>query len=124
MVSDITCIETLKGWTYLTVIIDLFDRKVIGWSMSYNLTAEATIIETWWMAVANRPIQQNLIFHSDRGSQYTCNKCKNILKSYKVVEQSMSRKGNCWDNWIAGSFFKSLKTEVGIQEKVSSTFRC
>ncbi|MFT6138467.1 MAG: transposase InsO family protein [Salibacteraceae bacterium] len=59
MVSDITCIETLKGWTYLTVIIDLFDRKVIGWSMSYNLTAEAIIIEAWWIAVANRAIQQN-----------------------------------------------------------------
>ena len=81
-VSDITYIETSKGWTYLTVIIDLFDRKVIGWSMSENLTAEATIIEAWWMAVANRPIQQNLIFHSDRGSQYACNKFRTILKSY------------------------------------------
>jgi len=110
-VSDITYIETSKGWTYLTVIIDLFDRKVIGWSMSEDLTAEATIVEAWWMAVGNRPIQQNLIFHSDRGSQYACTKFRNILKGDKVVEQSMSRKGNCWDNAVAESFFKSLKTE-------------
>jgi transposase InsO family protein len=110
-VSDITYIETSKGWAYLTVIIDLFDRKVIGWSMSEDLTAEATVIEAWWMAVSNRPIKQNLIFHSDRGSQYACTKFRNILKGYKVVDQSMSRKGNCWDNAVAESFFKSLKTE-------------
>ena len=111
-VSDITYIETTKGWVYWTVIIDLFDRKVIGWSLSEDLTAENTIIKAWHAAIDNRPINQKLIFHSDRGSQYACNTFLNILKSYKeLVEQSMSRKGNCWDNAVAESFFKSLKVE-------------
>jgi putative transposase len=110
-VSDITYIETSQGWLYLTVIIDLFDRKVIGWAMSEDMSTESTIIEAWYMAVGNRPIKQHLIFHSDRGSQYACYKFRNILKSYPEVEQSMSRKGNCWDNAVAESFFKSLKTE-------------
>lgn len=104
-VSDITYIETSQGWLYLTDIIDLFDRKVIGWAMSEDMTAESTVIEAWYMAVGNRPINQKLIFHSDRGSQYACTKFRNILKSYKDVEQSMSRKGNCWDNAVAESFF-------------------
>ena len=110
-VSDITYIETSQGWLYLTVIIDLFDRKVIGWAMSEDMSAESTVIKAWYMAVGNRPIKQGLIFHSDRGSQYACIKFRNILKSYELVEQSMSRKGNCWDNAVAESFFKSLKTE-------------
>jgi len=111
-VSDITYIETEDGWVYLTVIIDLFDRKVVGWSLSEDMTAENTIIAAWYAAVATRPITRKLIFHSDRGSQYACTKFCNILKSYgKKVKQSMSRKGNCWDNAVAESFFKSLKTE-------------
>jgi len=65
------------------------------------------------MAVGNRPIKDELIFHSDRGSQYACTAFRNILKSYKLVEQSISRKGNCWDNAVAESFFKSLKTKWG-----------
>ncbi|MGB5944230.1 MAG: IS3 family transposase [Leeuwenhoekiella sp.] len=110
-VSDITYIETSNGWAYLTVIIDLFDRKVIGWSVSQNMTAESTVIRAWYMAVGNRSIKAELIFHSDRGSQYACETFRNILKSYKLIKQSMSRKGNCWDNAVAESFFKSLKTE-------------
>lgn len=110
-VSDITYIETSQGWLYLTVIIDLFDRKVIGWAMSEDMTTESTVIKAWYMAVGNRPIKNTLIFHSDRGSQYACTKFRNILKSYEFVQQSMSRKGNCWDNAVAESFFKSLKTE-------------
>jgi len=110
-VSDITYIETLKGWAYLTVIIDLFDRKVIGWSISDNLSTESTVMKAWYMAIGNRPIRDQLTFHSDRGVQYACIKFRNTLKSYKIVNQSMSRKGNCWDNAVAESFFKSLKTE-------------
>lgn len=110
-VSDITYIETSNGWAYLTVIIDLFDRKVIGWSVSQDMTAESTVIRAWYMAVGNRPIKDELTFHSDRGSQYACEIFRNILKSYRLVKQSMSRKGNCWDNAVAESFFKSLKTE-------------
>ena len=111
-VSDITYIETAEGWMYLTVIIDLFNRKVVGWSMSNNLTTEDTIIKAWDMAIKSTTITEQLIFHSDRGSQYASYSFINIIKSYKgLVKQSMSRKGNCWDNAVAESFFKSLKVE-------------
>lgn len=110
-VSDITYIETLKGWSYLTVIIDLFDRKVIGWSFSKDLSCDSTIMNAWKMAKANRNCNEQLIFHSDRGIQYAATKFRNTLKSYKNIKQSMSRKGNCWDNAVAESFFKSLKVE-------------
>jgi putative transposase len=110
-VSDITYIKTLQGWLYLTVIIDLYDRKVIGWSFSRSLKAAHTTIPAWRMAVRTRLITQKLIFHSDRGVQYACNEFANLLSSYKLVERSMSRKGNCWDNAVAESFFKTLKVE-------------
>ncbi len=111
-VSDITYIHTKQGWLYLTVIIDLFNRKIVGWSLSNDLTTENTIIKAWRMANGNQPIHQNLIFHSDRGIQYASYSFTNIIKSYKgLVKQSMSRKGNCWDNAVAESFFKSLKVE-------------
>ena len=110
-VSDITYIKTNRGWLYLTVIIDLFDRKVVGWSMSKGMTAEETIIAAWRMAVNNRPINQELIFHSDRGVQYACTKFTNILNANELVQRSMSRKGNCWDNAVAESFFKTIKIE-------------
>jgi len=110
-VSDITYIKTSQGWLYLTVIIDLYDRKVIGWAFSRSLKAIYTTIPAWRMAIRNRPITQVLIFHSDRGIQYACNEFKNILSSYKLVERSMSHKGDCWDNAVAESFFKTLKVE-------------
>ncbi len=111
-VSDITYIETKQGWMYLTVIIDLFHRKVVGWSMGETLNTSDTIIPAWNMAVKSNNITKELIFHSDRGSQYAGHRFTNILKSYDgTVKQSMSRKGNCWDNAVAESFFKSLKVE-------------
>ncbi len=111
-VSDITYIETKQGWMYLTVIIDLFDRKVVGWSMSDNLTTEDTIVYAWHMAVQNTKITEHLIFHSDRGSQYAGYTFTDIIKKHEgLVIQSMSRKGNCWDNVVADPFFKSLKIE-------------
>ena len=111
-VSDITYILTKQGWMYLTVIIDLHNRKVIGWSMDNNMSTEDTIIKAWNMALKSTNIIEPLIFHSDRGSQYASHKFVNIIKSYKgLVKQSMSRKGNCWDNAVAESFFKSLKVE-------------
>ena len=110
-VSDITYCKTRNGWLYLTVIIDLYDRKVIGWSMSRGLTTEETIIPAWIMATWNRPISQELIFHSDRGTQYACHEFTKILKANKLITQSMSRKGNCWDNAVAESFFKTIKVE-------------
>lgn len=110
-VSDITYIKTSQGWLFLTIIIDLGDRKVIGWSLSKSLKAKDTSIPAWIMAVKNRPITQKIIFHSDRGVQYACNEFKNLLAGYKLVERSMSRKGDCWDNAVAESFFKNLKVE-------------
>ena len=114
-VSDITYIKTSEGWLYLTVIIDLGDRKVIGWSYSKSLKTSDTTIPAWIMAVKNRPITQNLIFHSDRGVQYACHEFTNLLAGYRLVERSMSRKGDCWDNAVAESFFKTLKVECVYQ---------
>jgi transposase InsO family protein len=110
-VSDITYIRTVQGWLYLTVIIDLGDRKVIGWSLSHSLRAQHTSMAAWRMAVINRPIVSTLIFHSDRGVQYACDEFVKLLSKHKTVQRSMSRKGNCWDNAVAESFFKSLKAE-------------
>ena len=110
-VSDITYVRTKSGWLYLTVIIDLYDRKVIGWSMSKGLSAAETIIPAWMMATWKRPVTQELIFHSDRGIQYACDEFSKILKANKLIIRSMSRKGNCWDNAVAESFFKTVKVE-------------
>jgi transposase InsO family protein len=93
------------------VIIDLADRKVIGWSTCGSMKAKDTIIPAWKMAVINRPICRPLIFHSDQGVQYACGEFRSIIKRNKLITQSMSRKGNCWDNACAESFFKSIKTE-------------
>ena len=111
-VSDITYIKTTEGWLYLTVIIDLADRKVVGWALSQTMKAKETIIPAWTMARANRSITGSLIFHSDRGVQYACDEFRLELKKSPSVRQSMSRKGNCWDNAVAESFFKTLKTEL------------
>jgi len=111
-VSDITYVQTKEGWSYLTVIIDLFNRKVIGWALGDTLNTEGTAIKAWQMAIKNTTLTQPLIFHSDQGIQYASQKFTNLLKSYNgLVKQSMSRKGNCWDNAVAESFFKSLKVE-------------
>jgi transposase InsO family protein len=113
-VSDITYIPTLEGWLYLTTVIDLFDRKVIGWSLGNGLKTNQTILPAFHMAIINRPIDENkpLIFHSDRGVQYACHEFTNTLNRYKNITQSMSRKGNCWDNAVAESFFKTIKAEL------------
>lgn len=113
-VSDITYISTAEGWLYLTTVIDLFDRKVIGWSLSDTMKTAQTVIPAFKMAKCNRPILTNetLIFHSDRGIQYACEEFTSLLNAHKNIIRSMSRKGNCWDNAVAESFFKSLKTEL------------
>ncbi len=118
-VSDITYVATEQGWLYLTSVIDLFDRKVIGWSLSNTMTAKDTSIAAFKMAKINRPIQpyQQLIFHSDRGIQYACDEFTTLINSHKNITRSMSRKGNCWDNSVAESFFKTLKTELIYQYK-------
>lgn len=113
-VSDLTYVSTKEGWIYLTTVIDLLDRKVIGWSLSNTMSAKDTSVAAFKMALQNRPLQADkpLIFHSDRGIQYACEAFTDEINKYKNIERSMSRKGNCWDNAVAESFFKSLKTEL------------
>ncbi len=108
-VSDITYIRTAEGWLYLSVIIDLFSRRVVGWSMASHMRAEL-VIESLNMAVSHRKPPAGLIFHSDRGIQYACDAFRDELRRHKMI-QSMSRKGNCWDNACAESFFSTLKSE-------------
>lgn len=110
-VSDITYIRTLSGWLYLTVVLDLADRKVIGWALGETMRAKHTSVAALRMAVRNRPVARELIFHSDRGVQYACDEFRKELRVYPLIRQSMSRRANCWDNAVAESFFKSLKTE-------------
>ena len=110
-VSDLTYIWTLQGWLYLTVIIDLATRKVIGWALSKDMSALSTSVAAWKMAIRRQLITGKLIFHSDRGIQYACKEFKELIAEHQHVQQSMSRKGNCWDNAVAESFFKTLKVE-------------
>ena len=111
-VSDITYIETDQGWRYLTIILDLGDRSIVSWALSTTLHAQSSVIKAFKEAVEKRNISKNsgLMFHSDRGVQYACEDFRSLLNHYKVT-QSMSRKGNCWDNAVAESFFKTIKTE-------------
>lgn len=112
-VSDITYLRTLNGWIYLTVVLDLYDRKVVGWALSDGMEAINTAIGALEMAFKNRIPRQGLIFHSDRGVQYCAQSFRDVLREHcPTVRQSMSRKGNCWDNACAESFFKTLKREL------------
>jgi transposase InsO family protein len=112
-VSDITYLRTVNGWVYLTVVLDLYDRKVIGWAISAGMDAADTTVAALGMAVKNRTPGDGLIFHSDRGVQYCAQSFRAALREKCLsVRQSMSRKGNCWDNACAESFFKTLKREL------------
>jgi putative transposase len=108
-VGDITYVPTHEGWLYLAVVIDLFSRKVVGWSMSDRIKEEL-VTGAFMMAVHSRNPLPWLIFHSDRGSQYCSVKFRETLKGVKAL-QSMSGKGNCYDNAVAESFFHTLKVE-------------
>lgn len=121
-VSDITYVRTRQGWLYLTIIMDLFDRKIIGWALSDDMTTEATVLAAWRMAVTNRAPGHQMIFHSDRGVQYASESFRKELKRYNVI-QSMSRKGNCWDNAVAENFFKILKSELVNHNDYKSYFQ-
>jgi len=110
-VSDITYIRTLEGWLYLTIILDLYSRKIVGWAMGDRLTAKKTTIPAFIQAVKRYQPLPGLIFHSDRGVQYACDDFRGLLKTFKAI-QSMSGKGNCYDNAVAESFFHTLKTEL------------
>lgn len=107
--GDITYVATCEGWIYLAVVLDLYSRKVIGWSMSKSMTTQL-VTDALTMAIQRRTVLPGLLFHSDRGSQYASHEFQWLLKSQNIIK-SMSRKGNCWDNACSESFFGSLKTE-------------
>lgn len=109
-VTDITYIQTTEGWLYLAVMIDLYSRKIVGWSMSKNIDAQL-VCDGLMMALWRRKFPHDVIVHSDRGSQYASHAFRQLLEKYSL-KQSMSRKGNCWDNACAESFFHSLKVEL------------
>lgn len=110
-VSDITYIRVNNDWNYLTTVMDLADRKIIGWSLSEDMTTENTIMKAWLHARSNRSLCGGFVFHSDRGVQYASNKLVSLFSFNRKITQSMSRKGNCWDNAVAESFFKTIKNE-------------
>ena len=107
--SDITYIWTAEGWLYLAVVMDLFSRAILGWSMSERMT-RSLVIDAFIMAVKKYHPSPGLLHHSDRGSQYASADYQTVLKKYGVI-CSMSRKGNCWDNAPVESFFSTLKKE-------------
>jgi len=115
-VSDITYIPTQEGWLYLTTVMDLFHRKIVGWSMSNRMTAEQTAIAALEHACKRSRPSPGLIFHSDRGVQYASEEFRTLVNKHQML-QSMSGKGNCYDNAVAESFFKSLKTEWVYHER-------
>jgi transposase InsO family protein len=108
-VGDITYLWTQAGWVYLTVFLDLFSRMVVGWAVSSSLSHEA-VVRALWRAVGRRQPGAGLMIHTDRGIQFACEGFRAVLKQRAFI-QSMSRKGDCWDNAVAESFFRTLKTE-------------
>jgi transposase InsO family protein len=109
-VTDITYIHTKEGWLYLAVVLDLFSRKIIGWSMDAHME-RWLVINALKMALQSRKPTKGLVHHSDRGSQYASNDYQKLLTDYKIC-CSMSRKGNCYDNAVMESFFATLKQEL------------
>ena len=109
-VTDISYVWTWEGWLYLAVILDLFSRRAVGWSMAEHLRKEL-VLEALNMALGQRLPNGDLLHHSDRGSQYASSAYRDILQTHGIT-CSMSRKGDCWDNAVAESFFATLKTEL------------
>ena len=119
-VSDITYISTGQGWLYLCVFIDLYTRSVVGWSIAPHMKAEL-VLDTFRMGVGKRG-RAPIVAHSDRGSQYASELFRSELERSGCI-QSMSRKGNCWDNAVAESFFGSLKSELIYRENFHSRIK-
>ena len=112
-VGDITYISTGEGWLYLATVIDLYSRKIVGWSMDDTMKV-SLINDALNMAIRHRKPPKGLLWHTDRGSQYASYSHKDLLQHHGII-QSMSRKGNCWDNAVAESFFKTLKSDLVYQ---------
>ena len=117
-VTDITYIRTWQGWLYLAIVVDLYSRKVIGWSMKPTLAREI-VLDALLMAIWRRKPEDRVLVHSDQGSQYGSDDWQRFCRHHDL-EPSMSRKGNCWDNAVAESFFSSLKKER-IKKRVYKT---
>ncbi|SHN93313.1 Mobile element protein [Bathymodiolus heckerae thiotrophic gill symbiont] len=117
-VSDTTFVHTKQGWLYLATVIDLYSRRVVGWSMNQNNNTKL-IIDALSMAIKNKPKQQKVLLHSDQGSTYRAYEYLKLFKANNIT-QSMSRKGECHDNAVAESFFNTLKTEL-INQKIYQT---
>jgi transposase InsO family protein len=117
-VGDVSYIWTEEGWMYLAVVIDLYSRTVIGWSMQPSMSRQL-VCDALMMALWRRGFPRAVLFHSDRGSQYCSHDYQKLLKLYGFI-CSMSRRGNCWDNAIAESFFHSIKTELIYNERYTT----
>lgn len=109
-VSDVTYLWTKEGWLHLSATIDLYSRRVVGWSMSERLDTEL-VVRSLQSAIAYRQPTRNLIHHSDQGKEFASKGFRDLMVLHKITP-SMSRKGDCWDNAVAESFFKTLKTEL------------
>ncbi len=109
-VGDITYVWTYRGWSYLATVIDLYARRVVGWALDTHMRSEL-VLKALEMAKGQRSVEPGLIFHSDRGSQYAGHAFQKALADSGIVS-SMSRKGDCWDNAVAESFFATIKREL------------
>jgi putative transposase len=118
-VSDITYIEVGGEWMYLCIIMDLFNREIVWWHIDETLET-SLLIEAFRDTVSKHVPMKGCIFHSDRGIQYASKEFRSILDNYNII-QSMSRKGDCWDNATSESFFKSLKSEKVYHVKYETT---
>jgi putative transposase len=108
-VTDITYIRTHEGWLYLAVVLDLFSRQIVGWSMQSRMDKEL-VISALLMAIWKRKPNQSVMVHSDQGSQFSSYEWQGFLKEHNLIA-SMSRRGNCYDNAVVESFFQLLKRE-------------
>ena len=117
-VQDITFIETRQGWLYLAVVLDLYSRAIVGWSMSDRINGQL-VLDALDMAITQRKPNKKVLVHSDQGSQYTALKYRDKLKEHDMI-CSMSRKGECHDNAVAESFFHTLKEELVYDESFTT----
>jgi transposase InsO family protein len=117
--TDITYIRTWEGWLYLAVVIDLFSRRVVGWSMNTQMKS-SLVLDALAMALGMRQPRPGLLHHSDRGSQYASHDYQHALRARGII-CSMSRKADCWDNAVVESFFGTLKTDLLYRRSWPST---
>ena len=117
-VADLTYIPTLEGWLFLAVVLDLFSRKIVGWSMSESLETQV-VLDALEMARSSRNPLPGLLHHSDRGVQYSAGVHRLALEKFGAIS-SMSRRGNCWDNAVAESLFGTMKCELNLERAIGS----